>query len=70
MHLPLTESPVQLLPIDMERTVDEVIRQAQRDHLRLVTDGRRFVLCSVIPPGFRTFEPRERVRPRKSSTPC
>jgi hypothetical protein len=35
--------------------VTDVIALARREHLRVVTNGTRFALCSVIPAGWRPF---------------
>ena len=52
---PEAATTVHMRSVSPDDRVADVIALATREHLRLVTNGRRFALCSVIPAGWRPF---------------
>lgn len=52
---PEAETTVHMRSVSPDDRVADVIALAAREHLRLVTNGRRFALCSAIPAGWRPF---------------
>ena len=52
---PDAATTVRMRGVSPDDRVADVIALATREHLRLVTNGRRFALCSVIPAGWRPF---------------
>lgn len=51
---------IRAIVIPDDALVIEVAREAAAQHLHLITDGNRHVLCSVVPPGWRRCAVSER----------
>ena len=52
---PEAATTVRMRSVSPDDRVADVIALAAREHLRLVTNGSRFALCSAIPAGWRPF---------------